>query len=155
MTESQRSYCMSRNRGKGTTIETALSKALWHRGLRFRKNSSAVYGHPDISIRKYRVAIFCDGDFWHGYDWENRRQSIKTHREYWIPKIERNMAKDEEVNHVLSAMGFTVIRVWEHEIRKDLDDTVAMILRAVEENKAVLPASRKETSFLLKQSKES
>ena len=145
MTESQRSYCMSRIKGKDTSIERILSKALWHKGLRFRKNSKSIYGHPDISIRKYRIAIFCDGDFWHGYDWENRKDSIKSNREYWIPKIERNMAKDEEVNHVLSAMGFTVIRVWEHEIRKDLDDTVAMILRAVEENKTALHTSRKET----------
>ncbi len=136
MTESQRSYCMSRNKGKGTSIETALSKALWHRGIRFRKNSSAIYGRPDISIRKYRIAIFCDGDFWHGYDWENRRQSIRTHREYWILKIERNIAKDEEVNHILTAMGWHVIRLWEHEIRKDLDDSVDMIIRAIEEAKA-------------------
>ena len=145
MTEEQRSYCMSRIRGRDTSIERILSRSLWHRGLRFRKNSKAVYGHPDISIRKYRIAIFCDGDFWHGYDWENRKDSIKSHRDYWIPKIERNMQKDVEVNHVLESMGYTVIRVWEHEIRKDLDDTVAMILRAVEENKAALPASRKET----------
>ena len=135
---------MSRIKGKNTSIEVLLSKALWHRGLRFRKNSK-VYGHPDIAIKKYRIAIFCDGDFWHGYDWEKRKDSIKTNREYWIPKIERNIEKDVEVNHVLHGMGYTVIRLWEHEIRKDLDDTVAMILRAVEENKAALPASRKET----------
>ena len=89
MTESQRSYCMSRIKGKDTSIERILSKALWHKGLRFRKNSKAIYGHPDISIRKYRIAIFCDGDFWHGYDWENRKDSIKSNREYWVPKIER------------------------------------------------------------------
>ena len=133
MTESQRSYCMSRIRGKGTSIEVMLSKALWHRGLRFRKNSSSIYGHPDISIKKYRIAIFCDGDFWHGYDWEDRKDSIRSNREYWIPKIERNMAKDEEVSHVLTAMGYRVIRVWEHEIRNDLEDTVDMIIRAVRE----------------------
>ena len=76
MTEEQRSYCMSRIRGRDTSIERILSRSLWHRGLRFRKNSKAVYGHPDISIRKYRIAIFCDGDFWHGYDWENRKDSV-------------------------------------------------------------------------------
>ena len=137
MTESQRSYCMSRIKGKNTSIEKILSKALWHRGLRFRKNSSSIYGHPDISIKKYRIAIFCDGDFWHGYDWENRRDSIKSNREYWIAKIERNIAKDEEVNHILTAMGYRVIRIWEHEIRNDLDDTVSMIIRTIDEQKEV------------------
>lgn len=135
MTEKERSYCMSRIKGKGTSIETMLSKALWHSGLRFRKNSSSIYGHPDISIKKYKIAIFCDGDFWHGYDWENRRDDIKTNRAYWIPKIERNIEKDEEVNHILTAMGYKVIRIWEHEIRNDLDGTVSMIIRAVNERK--------------------
>ena len=137
MTESQRSYCMSRIRGKDTSIEKMLSRALWHRGLRFRKNSSAIYGHPDISIRKYKIAIFCDGDFWHGYDWENRKEDIKSNRDYWIPKIERNIAKDEETNHVLTAMGYHVIRVWEHEIRNSLPDVVSMIVRTIEEEKAL------------------
>ena len=94
MTEEQRSYCMSRIRGKNTSIENLLSHELWHRGLRFRRNGRGIYGHPDISIRKYRIAIFCDGDFWHGYDWENRKDAIKSNREYWIAKIERNMEKD-------------------------------------------------------------
>ena len=125
---------MSRIKGKNTSIEVLLSKALWHRGLRFRKNSK-VYGHPDISIKKYRIAIFCDGDFWHGYDWENRRDEIKSNRDYWIPKIERNMQKDIEVNHVLTAMGYTVIRIWEHEIRKDVNDVADMIMNIIEEKK--------------------
>ena len=112
---------MSRIRGKDTSIEKMLSRALWHRGLRFRKNSPSIYGHPDISIKKYRIAIFCDGDFWHGWNWEERKDSIKSNRDYWIPKIERNMQKDIEVNHALTAMGYTVIRVWEHEIRKNPD----------------------------------
>ena len=136
MTNEQRSYNMSQIKGKNTTIEMLLSKALWHRGLRFRKNSKAVYGHPDISIKKYKVAIFCDGDFWHGWDWENRKDSIKNNREYWIPKIERNMQKDIEVNHVLSSMGWRVIRVWEHEIRDNLPDTADMIIRIVNEVQA-------------------
>lgn len=135
MTEEQRSYNMSRIKGKDTSIERILSRALWRRGLRFRKNSSSVYGHPDISIKKYRIAIFCDGDFWHGYDWENRKNSIKSHRDYWIPKIERNIEKDIEVNHVLHGMGYTVIRLWEHEIRKDADDAADMIMRIVNEKK--------------------
>ena len=138
MTDEQRSYNMSRIKGKNTSIEMLLSKKLWHRGLRFRKNSPQVYGHPDISIKKYRIAIFCDGDFWHGYDWENRKDSIKSNRDYWIPKIERNIAKDIEVNHVLKSLGYTVIRLWEHEIRKDADDAADMIMNIVNEKKACL-----------------
>ena len=133
MTDPKRSYNMSRIKGKGTSIELLLSKALWHRGLRFRKNSSSVYGHPDISVKKYKVAIFCDGDFWHGYDWENRKDSIKTNRDYWIPKIERNIVKDTEVSHTLQSMGWTVIRIWEHEIRNDLPGIADMIMRIIRE----------------------
>lgn len=128
---------MSRIRGKNTSIELFLSKALWHRGLRFRKNSKTIFGHPDISIKKYKVAIFCDGDFWHGYDWENRKDDIKSNRDYWIPKIERNMDKDKEVNHILQNMGWTVLRIWEHEIRNDLPDVADMITRIVMEKAAI------------------
>ena len=112
MTPEERSYNMSRIRGKDTSIEKMLSRALWHRGLRFRKNSPSIYGHPDISIKKYRIAIFCDGDFWHG---------------------------------ALTAMGYTVIRVWEHEIRKNPDAAADMIIRTIDEAKARLTAaSRKQ-----------
>lgn len=145
MTPEERSYNMSRIRGKDTSIEKMLSRALWHRGLRFRKNSPSIYGHPDISIKKYRIAIFCDGDFWHGWNWEERKDSIKSNRDYWIPKIERNMQKDIEVNHALTAMGYTVIRVWEHEIRKNPDASADMIIRTIDEAKARLTAaSRKQ-----------
>lgn len=138
MTEEQRSYCMSRIRGKNTSIENLLAHELWHRGLRFRRNGRGIYGHPDISIRKYRIAIFCDGDFWHGYDWENRKDAIKSNREYWIAKIERNMEKDAEVNHILSSQGWTVIRLWEHEIRNDLPDAADLVMRLIGEKKAQL-----------------
>ena len=113
-------YVMSRIKGKDTSIEKAVRSELFKRGIRFRANSNSIYGHPDISLKKYKIAIFCDGDFWHGYDWEEQSKRIKSNRSYWIPKIERNMEKDIEVNHVLSYLGYKVIRVWEHEIRKDL-----------------------------------
>ena len=139
MTEEERSYCMSRIKGKDTSIEKALSHELWRRGLRFRKNSRKIFGHPDISIAKYRIAVFCDGDFWHGYDWQNRKVSIHSNRDYWWPKIERNMEKDIEVNHVLEAEGFTVISVWEHEILNDLQSVADMIEKHIREK---MPAKR-------------
>lgn len=123
------------HQGYNTSIERMLSSELFRRGLRFRKNTKKIYGHPDISIEKYKIAIFCDGDFWHGYDWENRRDDIKTNRDYWIPKIERNMEKDIEVNHVLTYLGYTVLRIWEHEIRNNLDGVATMIMNKVEELK--------------------
>ncbi|MBO5770607.1 MAG: DNA mismatch endonuclease Vsr [Spirochaetales bacterium] len=127
MVDEKRSYTMSRIRSKDTSIEKILRSALFVRGIRFRKNVSTIYGHPDIAIQKYKIAIFCDGDFWHGYNWEERKEDIKSNREYWIPKIERNMEKDIEVNHILSHLGYTVIRIWEHEIRKDLDGVCNLI----------------------------
>lgn len=133
MTDPIRSYNMSRIRGRDTSIEIALSKALWHRGLRMRRGQSGIYGHPDISNKRMKVAIFCDGDFWHGWNWEERRDSIKSNRDYWIPKIERNMEKDREVNHVLTSQGWLLIRVWEHEIKNDISGTADMITRLIRE----------------------
>lgn len=134
----QRSYNMSRIKGKQTSIEVALSKALWHRGLRLRKNQRGIYGHPDLSNKRLKVAIFTDGDFWHGFDWEERRDSIKSNRSYWIPKIEKNMDKDTEVNRELLAKGWLVIRVWEHEIKKDISGTADMIYRLIKERESCI-----------------
>lgn len=128
-----RSYNMSRIKGKDTTIEVALSKALWHRGLRLRKHQRGIYGHLDLSSKKLKIAIFTDGDFWHGFDWEKRKDNIKSNTEYWVPKIEKNMDKDSEVNHHLLSEGWLVIRVWEHEVKKDISGTADMIYRLVKE----------------------
>lgn len=136
MQREERSLLMSRIKGKDTSIEVLLRKELYKRGIRYRKNTS-LYGHPDISIKKYRIAIFCDGDFWHGYNWEEREKDIKSNRDYWIRKIERNMEKDIEVNHVLEHLGYTVIRVWEHEIRKDLIGVADMIEDIIKSKKAI------------------
>ena len=129
---------MSRIKGKQTSIEVALSKALWHRGLRLRKNQRGIYGHPDLSNKRLKVAIFTDGDFWHGFDWEEKRDSIKSNRSYWIPKIEKNMDKDTEVNRELLAKGWLVIRVWEHEIKKDIAGTADMIYRLIKERESYI-----------------
>lgn len=127
MTPEERSILMSKIKGKDTSIELKLRKELYKRGIRYRKNSKEIYGHPDISIKKYKIAIFCDGDFWHGYNWAEREHDLKSNRGYWVKKIEKNMEKDIEVNHVLDYLGYTVIRVWEHEIEKDLKGVADMI----------------------------
>lgn len=118
-------------RSKDTSIELALRKALWERGVRYRKNYKKLIGKPDIAITKYKIAVFCDSDYWHGYDWENRNQRIKSNRDYWVPKIERNMERDREVTSALQSEGWLVIRFWEWQIKKHLDECVEEVLRTV------------------------
>ena len=119
-TTKKRSKIMGSIRGKNTKPELLFRKALWARGIRYRVNSKALPGTPDISIQKYKLAIFIDGEFWHGYNWDAAKDRLKTNRGFWIPKIERNMQKDAEVNAELREMGYTVFRFWEGEIKKDL-----------------------------------
>ena len=118
-------------RSKDTSIELALRMALWERGIRYRKNYKKLIGKPDIAITKYKIAVFCDSDYWHGYDWENRNQRIKSNRDYWVPKIERNMERDREVTSALQSEGWLVIRFWEWQIKKHLDECVEEVLRTV------------------------
>lgn len=132
LTPEQRRKNMQAIKSKDTSIEIALRLALWHRGIRYRKNYKHLPGKPDIVITKYKIAVFCDSDYWHGYDWENRHQRIKSNREYWIPKIERNMARDKEVNQLLEAQGWIVLRFWEWQIRKDLDQCVDKIINTIQ-----------------------
>lgn len=136
LTPEQRRRNMQAIKSKDTTIELALRKALWSKGIRYRKNCKTLIGKPDIAITKYKIAVFCDSEYWHGFDWENRNQKIKSNREYWIPKIERNMARDQEVNAALEREGWTVIRFWERQIRKELDSCVDDVLSAIEKKRA-------------------
>ena len=129
----QISYNMSRIKNKDSKIELILRKELWSRGLHYRKNVSSVFGKPDIAFIGKRVAVFCDSEFWHGYDWEERKHDFKSRQEFWIPKIERNITRDQEVNERLQAQGWTVLRFWGNEI---LDDPIAcadVIQRALED----------------------
>ncbi len=110
---------MSHIRCRDTKIEIILRKELWSRGLRYRKNAKTVPGKPDIVFLGKKVAVFCDSEFWHGYDWEHRKDDIKSNREFWIPKIERNIQRDKEVNRILREQGWTVMRFWGRDILKD------------------------------------
>ena len=128
-TQEQIHYNMSRVKNKNSQIELLLRKALWEKGLRYRKNVKGVYGHPDIAFIGKKIAIFCDSEFWHGYDWENRKHDFKVRQEFWIPKIERNIERDKEVNEKLEQDGWTVLRFWGKEIKKNLDQCVEIIER--------------------------
>ncbi len=85
-------------KSKGSKIESMLAKALWSRGYRYRKNDKTVYGKPDFTFRKQKIAIFLDSEFWHGKDWEQRKFDIKSNQEFWYKKIQRNIERDKEVN---------------------------------------------------------
>ncbi len=109
-TKEQRHRNMQAVKNKDSTIEISLRKALWRRGIRYRKNVSDIFGHPDIAFKGKRIAVFCDSEFWHGYDWDNAKEKIHTRRDFWIPKIERNMARDKEVNEYLENQGWIVLQ---------------------------------------------
>ena len=130
-TKEQRRKNMQAVKNKDSEIELLLRKELWSRGLRYQKNSKKVFGKPDIVFIGKRVAVVCDSEFWHGYDWENKKNEIKSRREFWIPKIERNMQRDVEVTTRLTQEGWTVLRFWGNEINHDLKSCADIIETAV------------------------
>ena len=132
LTPEQRRKSMQHNKSKGTKIEILLGKALFANGLRFRKNNRKVYGTPDFTITKYRIAIFADGDFWHGKDWETRRKKIGVNAAFWFEKIERNLERDFKVNKKLQREGWTVLRFWESDIKKKVDEIAEFVKEVVE-----------------------
>ena len=125
------SYTMSRIRGKDTSIEVKLRKALYEKGCRYRCNSKYIFGHPDISFKGVKVVVFCDSEFWHGKDFEENEKKIQSNRDYWIPKIKRNIERDKEVNKKLTQEGYLIFRYWGGEIQKNLDKCVTEILEGL------------------------
>ncbi len=142
LTKEQRRKCMQHIRSKDTGIELALRKAMWHAGYRYRKNYTALPGKPDIALTKYKIAIFCDSEFFHGKDWyEVLRPRILrgSNSEFWEKKITRNMERDDTVNKSLNAMGWTVIRFWGTEILKNTDECLRVIEETIFEQKLDAP----------------
>ena len=132
-TKEQISYNMQQVKNKDSKIEVLLRKELWSRGIRYRKNVNRIYGKPDIVFIGKKIAVFCDSEFWHGYNWEERKRDFKSHQEFWIPKIERNMARDLEVTTRLESEGWVVLRFWGNEIKKNAALCADMIERVWEE----------------------
>lgn len=135
LTPDQRRKNMQANKSTGTKIEIALAKQLFARGLRYRKNDKTVFGKPDLTFKKRKLAIFIDGEFWHGKDWETTKHDHKSNQAFWFAKIERNMARDAEVNAELARQGWTVLRFWGKEIEKNLPDCIAKIEDAIRSKK--------------------
>ena len=118
-TKEQISKNMKAVHNKDSEIELLLRKELWNRGLRYRKNYRGLIGKPDIVFIRKRIAIFCDSEFWHGFDWEAKKHEIKSRQEFWIPKIERTIERDKEVTQALEEQGWLVMRFWGKEIQKN------------------------------------
>lgn len=123
-----RSENMSRIKGKDTSIELRLRKELWARGVRYRKTCNSLPGKPDICFKGKKIAIFCDSEYWHGKYLSEGRYIPKTNTEFWVNKIKRNMERDREINDLLSAQGWKVIRFWGEEINKELEKCVQIVL---------------------------
>jgi len=113
---------------KDTKIEISLRRELWSRGVHYRKNYRSLPGCPDIVFIRKKIAVFCDSEFWHGYDWSNKKDSINSNRDFWIPKIERNIERDRIVDRQLEALGFLVIRFWGSEIQADVSGCADIII---------------------------
>ncbi|MBD5481482.1 MAG: very short patch repair endonuclease [Lachnospiraceae bacterium] len=124
---------MSRIRGKDTSIEVILRKALWAKGYRYRKNYKGLPGSPDIAITKYKIAIFCDSEFFHGKDWDTLKEKLENGKNpgYWIQKIQRNRKRDREKDKLLRFEGWTVIHFWGKEILEDTDECIHVIEEAI------------------------
>lgn len=134
-TPEQRSRLMSRIRSTDTKPELKLRRALWALGYRYRKDVKDLPGKPDIAIKKYKVAVFVDGEFWHGYNWAEKKPRIRRNREYWIPKIERNMQRDRQNTEALQAKGWTVFRFWEHKLKKEFHTCLEAVVDELERKK--------------------
>lgn len=133
-TPDQRRRNMQAIKNKDSKIELLLRKELWQRGVRYRKNVKSIYGHPDLAFIGKKIAVFVDSEFWHGYNWKERKADFKSHQEFWIPKIERNMQRDIKVNETLAADGWTVLRFWGKDIEKHTSECADIIEKAVNKN---------------------
>jgi len=116
---------------KDGKAETILAKTLWHSGVRYRKNYKKLPGSPDIAITKHKIAVFVDGEFWHGENWEKRKKKLKSNRDYWIEKIEENMARDSRNDRKLEENGWLPIHFWEKEVLKNTEYCANSILKLI------------------------
>lgn len=129
LTKEQRHHNMQCIKNKDTKIELMLRKALWHKGYRYRKNFTQLPGKPDIALTKFHIAIFCDSEFFHGKNWPVLKQQLLRGNNsiFWINKISKNILRDKEINKKLQALGWTVIRFWGNDIKKNLDECIKTI----------------------------
>lgn len=122
------------NRRQDTTPEILLRRELWKMGLRYRKSPQDIPGRPDIVFRQARVAVFCDGDFWHGRNWATLRAKLEhgANAQYWLAKIARNIERDQHNTDRLKGGGWCVIRLWETDIKRDPRAAAIVVQAAVQ-----------------------
>ena len=130
-----RSGLMRKIKSNNTKPEVILRKALWACGIRYRLHSKTLPGKPDIILGRYRIAIFVDGEFWYGYEWDKKKVRMTSNKEYWIKKIERNIERDKRNNLLLQETGWKVFRFWQHEIKADLQGIVDEIITEINKHK--------------------
>lgn len=137
LTPEQRRKNMRAIKSKDTKPEIILRKALWREGIRYRKNWKDLPGKPDIAITKYRIAVFCDSEFFHGQDWEELELKLQksNNSEFWIGKIKRNIERDKEVDHELRFLEWTIIRFWSKDILRHTEKCVDVIKELIFEFK--------------------
>ena len=135
ITTKKRSDLMKKIKSCNTKSEILLRKKLWNAGFRYYKNYKKLPGKPDIVFVKYKIAIFVDGEFWHGFNWKEKKEKIKSNRDYWLKKIEKNIKRDKKINSELKKMGWTVLRFWEKEIKNNLDNCLLIIVKCIEKKK--------------------
>jgi DNA mismatch endonuclease, patch repair protein len=116
-----------------TTPELALRRTLWSVGLRYQLHRRDLPGRPDLVFPSAKVVVFCDGDFWHGRNWEERQRRLQSggNASYWISKIQYNMERDQDINTDLTSLGWTVLRFWESEIKADVHACARAVTAAV------------------------
>ena len=135
-TDEMTSNRMAHVKLKRGNAETAIAKELWHQGYRYRLNYKKLPGSPDIAILKYHIAVFVDGEFWHGYDWKNRKGKLKRNKEYWTEKIEENIARDRRVDQELRALDWVPVHFWSKEAMGDIQGCVETIKDIIAEQQA-------------------
>lgn len=137
LTKEQRHKNMKNIRSKDTSIELKLRKELWRRGYRYRKNYTELPGKPDIVLIKYKIAIFCDSEFFHGKNWEVLKPQLEKGKnaDFWIEKISKNQQHDDDINKQLQFLGWTVIRFWGKDIMKKTDECIQVIEENIFEQK--------------------
>lgn len=124
---------MSAIHSSNTRIEDKLAKALFSKGYRYRRNDRSVIGKPDITFKRFKIAVFCDSEYFHGKDWDKEKHRIKTNIDFWHKKIEHNMLRDQQVNAELLKNNWKIIRFWGTEIQKNVDFCIEQIVKAIEE----------------------
>ena len=122
-------------RSSGSIIEVTLGKSLWALGYRYRKNDKHIFGKPDFSFKRFKIVIFVDSEFWHGKNWETKKYEHKSNQDFWHKKIERNIQRDKEVNKYLRKEGWTVLRFWGNDIKKNLENCIKKIERTIDKAK--------------------